>query len=166
MQQKVKLSIGNLRNQPCTPIIPVILEPAEIWGYITSWFRRLGVTGWCFRRNWFLESAQCPGDLGLTNLPVNLKINVLENWHLSVAVVTHTALRSWTRTSLVILRTSTLREVMPKAMSKLDKVGMRDLRSSTMNCEWKDQWDISLSRGSLGDFSFLTWHTHWEQKTG
>lgn len=69
-----------------------------------TWFKALG---WCFRRNWFLESAQHPGDLGLTNL----QINALEDRHPSVAVVTHTTLRCWTETSLVVLRTSTLRGV-------------------------------------------------------
>lgn len=53
------------------------------------------------------------------------------------------SLRLWTRTSLAILRASALREVMLKGISKLDKVGMKDLRSSAMNGRFSEI--VSLS---------------------
>lgn len=125
--KKIKLLIANLRNQTCTHIIPVILEPAGTWGYTASWFRRLCINWLVLREKPVPLICKMPWWFG-PHKSANKCSE--ESTSLSGCCHSHHWRICWRITSPVSPRTSALREAILKGMAKLDKVGMRDLRAA------------------------------------
>lgn len=148
-----------MRNYACTPLIPAVLESAEI----------LGVHNLLAQNTW-VSLVDVWEETGSFNLQKHLNFwwfrpqkPVLKNWHLSGAVGTHTSLRCWSRT--LILRASALREV----------IFSRREHSSLIRLAW-EIWEAVLWTGgsvkclsvsqvcSLSKFP-TPWHTHWRARS-